>query len=176
MAFALLNTIILIIVLLMYLYFRRRLQKTGDFLKWIANDLVDRPDDGWEQRQAIIKKVSFEKVLFSFWKPLVLESFWSREDIEFLYKGMLPELLPIHDIIIHCPEFKHINRDGCCVFCGKESTAENPFMLRMHLPINPPMYQHWDLSAGKGCADNTENKNPFDWYLVAEEMQQENNS
>jgi len=158
-------------LLLLVFYFKKRVKKTKTFLQWVAHDLVYREEGDWKEREKIQDKVSFEKVLFSFWKPIVLESFWSRQDIKVLYEGMPPKIKidghPDIKAVLSGYWFPHTNSRGDCVFCGKGNTVDDPYMCRMHLPFDPPLYQHWDIGTGKGCAANTENLNPFEWKLEA---------
>lgn len=60
-----------------------RNQRVSDFRLRIIEMVFVSPI-GREKRQEVYERVSYEKMLYQFWKPLRLRAFYTKEEIEIL--------------------------------------------------------------------------------------------
>lgn len=51
-----------------------RIHKVSDFRGKLIDELFDRTD--WEYQKQLFEQVSFDTMVYKFWKPLTVESFW----------------------------------------------------------------------------------------------------
>ena len=60
-------------------------EKIMDRMQEIARKEIRSGDyDTWEKRFVVFYRVSFYFLLFAFWKPLRIESFWAPSEVKFL--------------------------------------------------------------------------------------------
>jgi hypothetical protein len=66
-----------------------RNNKVYRFRNKILKDFVFKNEHDWQRKVNIYKKVSYEEMAFDLFRPLTLETYWSKKDIEILTNNEL---------------------------------------------------------------------------------------